>query len=159
MGTSDELTDYQYRGARASVILHDQQMRRFLDTWRVAKSSGVALPETDDPSYESFDTLLRHVLSWSRRYMVWMCEKLELPSFELPSPPPVEEVAEKVESYLEQLLVQWRVPLAKVPAERFYLPEYAAPWKTKYSIDAMLEHAVMHPIRHRFQLMELMEGN
>jgi hypothetical protein len=159
MGTRDELTDYQYRGARASVILHDQQMRKFLDTWRVAKSSGVALPETDDPSYESFDALLRHVLSWSRRYMVWMCEKLELPSFELPSPPPTEEVAEKVESYLEQLLVQWRVPLAHVPTKRFRTPEYVAPWDIKYCIDAMLEHAVMHPIRHRFQLMELMEGS
>jgi hypothetical protein len=27
---------------------------------------------------------------------------------------------------------------------------------TPYSIDAMLEHAVMHPIRHSYQLEELM---
>ncbi len=42
--------------------------------------------------------------------------------------------------------------MADVPVERFYKPEYEAPWKIRYCIDAMLEHAVMHPIRHRFQL-------
>jgi hypothetical protein len=35
-------------------------------------------------------------------------------------------------------------------------PEYRSRWQTLYSIDAMLEHAVMHPIRHAFQLEELM---
>jgi len=44
-----------------------------------------------------------------------------------------------------------------VAEEKFYQPEYLAPWKTKYCIDSMLEHAVMHPIRHHFQLKELMD--
>lgn len=35
-------------------------------------------------------------------------------------------------------------------------PEYPSRWKTLYCVDAMLEHAVMHPIRHAFQLEELM---
>ena len=29
-------------------------------------------------------------------------------------------------------------------------------WGSPYSINAMLEHAVMHPIRHRFQLENLL---
>jgi hypothetical protein len=29
-------------------------------------------------------------------------------------------------------------------------------WNVHYCIDAMLEHAVMHPIRHTFQLQELL---
>ena len=157
MGTVEALAGYRYRGARASVILHGRHMRKFFDTWQIVKNSGVSLPETDDPNYQSYDALLRHVLHWAREYMMWMCEKLELPPPEIPPPPGVDEVAEKGESYLELLLAQWQSPLSDVPSARFYRPEYAAPWKTKYSIDAMLEHAVMHPIRHRFQLMEVMD--
>lgn len=116
------------------------------------------MPQTDDPSYRSFDALLRHVLGWAREYMVWMCEKLELPDPEILPVPEVDDVAEKAESYLDHLLARWRLPLSAVAEERFYRPEYIAPWKTRYCIDAMLEHAVMHPIRHRFQLMELMQS-
>jgi hypothetical protein len=150
--------EYRYRGARALVMLHERNMRKFLDTWKVAKATGVALPDTDDPSYESFDTLLQHVLSWSRRYMIWMCDKLSLPD---PGIPPFPEGVEEGEAhcYLEEILRQWQMPLADVPEKQFYVPEYEAPWKTKYCIDAMLEHAVMHSIRHRFQLLELMEND
>ena len=114
----------------------------------------MALPETDDPNYESFDALLRHVLSWARRYMIWMCEMLSLSSPQVPPVPEVAAVDGEADRYLEELLRRWRTPLADVPEERFYKPEYEAPWKVKYCIDAMLEHAVMHPVRHRFQLIE-----
>ena len=69
---------------------------------------------------------------------------------------PGEKVVEaEADSYLEHLLHQWRIPLSAVAEEQFYKPEYQARWQTRYCIDAMLEHAVMHPIRHRFQLLEL----
>jgi len=42
--------------------------------------------------------------------------------------------------------------------ERADLPAYPSRWGTPYSIDAMLEHAVMHPIRHAYQLEKLMAG-
>jgi hypothetical protein len=127
MGNTEDLSQYRYRGARASVILHEQQIREFVDTWKIAKSSGAPLPETDDPSYQSFDTLLRHVLKWAREYMVWMCEKLELQDPEILPVPEVNEVAEKAEAYLDHLLAQWRAPLSAVAEERFYKPEYIAP--------------------------------
>jgi hypothetical protein len=50
----------------------------------------------------------------------------------------------------------WREPLRAVGGEHFDRPEYASSWGTLYCIDAMLEHAVMHPLRHRFQLEELL---
>ena len=40
--------------------------------------------------------------------------------------------------------------------DRLETPEYPSRWQTRYCIDSMLEHAVMHPIRHAFQLEELM---
>jgi hypothetical protein len=156
---SNEFTKYRYRGARALVLLHEQHLRQFLDTWKKAKASGVSLPQTDDPNYETFDMLLRHVLRWARGYMKWICEKLELPDPEIKAVPEVDVIENEAESYVQHLLEQWRKPLTDVPEELFYKPEYAAPWKPNYCIDAMLEHAVMHPIRHHFQLNELMEGN
>ena len=49
-----------------------------------------------------------------------------------------------------------KLVILDVPDDKLESPEYASEWQTRYCIDAMLEHAVMHPIRHRFQLDELL---
>jgi hypothetical protein len=46
--------------------------------------------------------------------------------------------------------------LADEPAERFEDREHLSAWKELFTIDSMLEHAVMHPVRHEFQLLKLM---
>jgi uncharacterized damage-inducible protein DinB len=152
----ETLTNYRYRGARAMVLLHEEYLRQFVETWKKAKASGVALPKTDDPNYASWDTLLWHVLRAARGYMTWMCEVLGLPDPEIRAVPEAAVIATEADQYLEHVLQQWRTPLANVEEERFERPEYPSRWNVKYCIDAMLEHAVMHPIRHRFQLMELL---
>ena len=57
---------------------------------------------------------------------------------------------------MEHVLERWRTPLREVGDDRLETPEYPSRWKTRYCIDSMLEHAAMHPIRHAFQLEELM---
>ena len=57
---------------------------------------------------------------------------------------------------MEHVLEKWRAPLRDIGDDRLETPEYPSRWQTRYCIDAMLEHAVMHPIRHAFQLEELM---
>jgi len=47
--------------------------------------------------------------------------------------------------------------LREVPNDKLETPEYPSQWQTRYCIDSMLEHAVMHPIRHAFQLEELLK--
>ncbi len=49
------------------------------------------------------------------------------------------------------------IRLREVPNEKLETPEYPSRWQTRYCIDSMLEHAVMHPIRHAFQLDELLK--
>jgi len=149
-------SDYEYRGAKTMVRLHEQQMRKFLETWRLAKEAGVSLPKTDDSDYSSLSHLLRHVCRAARGYLVWMCEVLELPDPEIDPTPEANGIEREAENYIDHLLAQWRDPLADVPEKLFYKPEYLSRWKVKYCIDAMLEHAVMHPIRHQFQLTRLM---
>ncbi len=149
------LDHYRYRGARALVLMHERYLREFLVTWKQAKAANVVLPKTDDPDYLSLEFVLHHVLRAARGYMTWMCEKLGLPDPEIQPAPPPERAQAEADQYLEHVLERWREPLAGVDEARF---EEAFPsrWKTVYCIDAMLEHAVCHPLRHTFQLRELM---
>ena len=151
-----ELDDYRYRGARALVLLHERHLRIFLERWREARAAGISLPKTDNPHYESLQALLRHPMNSARGYLTWICEKLELPTPDLPQVPPASEIEQRVDRYLEELLRGWREPLRGVAPERFGDRTYTARWGQEYTIGAMLEHAVMHPIRHTFQLEELM---
>lgn len=153
---SEDLTHYRYRGARALVLLHERHLRAFLDTWRKAKAAGLALPDTDDRAYRSLDTLMGHVLAAARGYMRWTCKQLELPDPGIDPIPEDDAMEAEAERYMEHLLERWREPLAGVEEERFEATAYPSNWGPPYCIDAMLEHAVMHPIRHRFQLEELM---
>jgi uncharacterized damage-inducible protein DinB len=152
----DELSNYRYRGARAMVLMHEREMRRFVEIWRKAKASGVALPPTDDPDYASLEHLLHHVLRAARGYMTWMCEKLGLPDPQIEPAPPPEKVAGEADRYLEHLLARWRLPLADLDEERASRPSYQSRWDMDYSIDSMLEHALEHPMRHAFQLEEML---
>ena len=148
--------EYRSRAVRALVLLHDEHLRRFLVVWNDARDASIVLPGTDDPNYVSLDTLLHHVLGAAGRYMTWMCEVLELPNPQIRALPDPAALAREAESYMEHVLEQWRAPLVNVGDDRLLTPEYPARWKTRYCIDAMLQHAVMHPIRHAFQLEELM---
>ena len=154
-----QLENYQYRGARALVLLHEQHMLEFLETWRRFQTSGVALPQTADPAYASDRHLLRHILGAARGYLVWMCEKLNLPDPEIRQVPSESEIEAEADAFLTHLLERWRIPFARLPEEVFHVPTYPSRWNVHYCIDAMLEHAVMHPIRHTFQLRELLAGN
>lgn len=152
-----ELSNYNDRGARALVLLHEKHMHQCLSVWKDAKAANIKLPETTDESYESLETLLAHLLRAARGYMVWMCKQLELPDPEINPAPDIVNVEVEADSYLAHVLERWRLPLANVPEEKFGPTMYVSNWGVPYTIDAMLEHAVMHPIRHEFQLRELLE--
>jgi len=148
---------YRSRAVRAMVLLHEEHLRRFVHTWRLALAASVSLPATDDPNYASLGALGRHVLGAAGGYMVWICEVLTLPDPGIRSAPEVGAVVRDADDYLEHVLERWRSPLREVTDERLETPEYPSRWQTRYCIDSMLEHAVMHPIRHAFQLDELIK--
>lgn len=151
-----EFPEFACRGARALVMMHEESLRHFVTAWHQAKSAGVPLPKVDRPDYASYAALLEHALRWSRTYVTWACEQLHIPDPDIREAPAVENVEAELDAYLEHLLAGWRTALCHVEKERFHDDTYPAPWGTPYCVDAMLEHAVMHPVRHRFQLQELM---
>jgi hypothetical protein len=139
------------------VLLHEQHLRRFVETWRLALATSVSLPPTDDPAYASLGALGSHVLGAAGGYMVWMCQVLMLPDPGIRSAPNAAAIVLDADDYLEHVLERWRSPLQEVLDKQLETPEYPSQWQTRYCIDAMLEHAVMHPIRHAFQLEELIK--
>ena len=74
------------------VLLHEEHLRRFVHTWRVALANSVSLPPTDDPAYASLEALGRHVLSAAGGYMIWMCEMLALPDPGIRSAPNASDI-------------------------------------------------------------------
>ncbi len=153
------MKEYSYGGARALVALHEQHMRLFVETWQKAKKAGIVLPASSDPAYKSLETLLRHPLKSSRGYIVWICQKLELPDPGIDPVPEIESIEQSAEKFLKHLLQRWHLPLRDVPEERFFDRTYISHWDVEYCIEAMLEHAVMHPIRHEFQLINLINAH
>src|ERR1700740_2423407 len=139
---------YRSRAVRAMVLLHDEHLRRFVHTWGLALANSVSLPQTDDPSYASLEALGRHVLSAAGGYMIWMCEVLALPDPGIRSAPDTTAIVGGADVYREYLRERWRAPLRELPDKDLESPEYPSRWQTRYCIDSMLEHAVMHPIRH-----------
>jgi hypothetical protein len=149
---------YRSRAVRALVLLHEEHLRRFLATWRQALAASVSLPRTDDPNYASLETLGRHVLSAAGGYLVWICEVLTLPDPGIRSAPDAAAIAVDADDYMEHVLDRWRSgPLREIANEQLETPEYQSQWQSRYCIDSMLEHAVMHPVRHTFQLEELIK--
>ena len=145
---------YRYGGARALVRLHERHLWEFWATWCEASNARVQLPETEDPNYASLEVLLHHVLQSARGYLQWICTQLQLPDPGIDRAPPAERAPDEAAGYLRHLLERWRDPLCDVPREAYRKPVQQA--LTATNVEAMLEHAVMHPIRHTFQLRNLL---
>jgi uncharacterized damage-inducible protein DinB len=155
--SKSNLSKYNHRAARALVLLHEREFQAFLEAWRLAKKAAVKLPATDDPDYLSLESLLLHLLRSARGYMTRICERLKLPDPGIEEPPSVETVEREADKYVSHLLERWRLPLSALTEQRFN-ELYETQSGSKVSIENMLEHAVVHPMRHTFQLRELMEN-
>jgi hypothetical protein len=151
----NDMPTFRYGGARALTILHEKELRGFVDIWKKAKAAGVKLPAVKNPDYENFDRLLFHVVFRARENMIWVCNNLKLPDPQFESVP--DDLDNQIDQYLDRLLLQFRLPLVDVRGREFYFRTYTSEWKTEYCIDAMMEHLVIHAMRHTLQLKELLQ--
>jgi hypothetical protein len=159
MNSLSELQSYKFRGARALLLVHEAALRKLLDTWRQAKAAGITLPVSKNPNYQSLDHLLRHTLNAPGALMGWICSKLELPDPEISEPPAVEKIEAEADWYLIYLLGKLREPLVDVETARFTDRTYDTSRKIPYTIESMLEHIVLHTLKHDFQLQELLAAH
>ena len=147
---------FKSRGVRALVMLQMTEMRRLFVVWKKAKRLGVKLPKSDDPAYKDLDLLMRHPLRACRGYLTWLCEVLERPDPRVPDPPEAKDVAAKGAAYLDLLEKKWEKNMAWMPNEVLdSFVVHTSRWGAPMTVEAMFEHAAVHPMRHRFQLEEL----
>src|SRR5215471_18740637 len=114
---------YRSRAVRAMVLLHEEHLRRFVQTWRLAIAGPASLPPTADPNYASLGALGRHVLSAAGGYLVWICEVLRLPDPEVRPAPDAVALVRDADDYLEHILERWRAEaLREISDENWRLP-------------------------------------
>lgn len=146
---------FKSRGVRALVQLQMDEMERLFAVWKKAKRLGVKLPATRDPAYQSIDLLMRHPLRSCRGYLTWLCEVLGRPEARVPDPPEAENVGSQGAAYLKVLAKAWGKHVAWMSTKSLYSDKvHTTRWGAPMTVEAMLEHAVVHPMRHRFQLEE-----
>ena len=147
---------FRSRGVRALVMLQMDEMNRLFVVWKKARRLGVKLPATRDPAYQSIDLLMRHPLRSCRGYLTWLCEVLQRPDPRVPDPPEPEKVAAQGAAYLKALAKAWEKHMAWMPGKTLdSFRVHTSRWGAPMTVEAMLEHAVAHPMRHRLQLEEL----
>lgn len=147
---------FKSRGVRALVILQMAEMDQLFVVWKKAKRLGVKLPATRDPAYKDIDLLMRHPLRACRGYLTWLCEVLGRPDPGVPDPPEPKDVARKGAAYLKTLGRAWHAKMAWMPARVLdSFDVYPSRWGAPMTVEAMFEHALAHPMRHRLQLEEL----
>lgn len=151
-----ESKNYKYNGAKVLVELHEKHLREFVTVWFKAYESNLTLPSTNDPDYKSIESLLIHILRSSGNYLSWICTKLELPAPEIFKIPEPERVIHEVADYVNQLIKEWKKSINDVDEIEFNKRTYTTYWGVEMTIESMLEHAVMHPLRHSYQLNRLM---
>lgn len=147
---------FKARGVRALVMLQMAEMNRLFVVWKKAKRLAVKLPVSRDPAYKDLDSLMRHPLRACRGYLTWLCEVLDRPDPKVPDPPEAKDVAAKGAAYLKVLDRAWHRRMAWMPNKVLDSNVvHTSRWGAPMTVEAMFEHALAHPMRHRFQLEEL----
>ena len=147
---------FRSNAVRSCVELHEIELNRFYETWQRFLSSGTPLPKTDDPSYQSAEHLGGHVFRAARGYLTWIGECVTRPVTGLDADTDPVSIARKGRPFVDAVLEAWRRELALLEDPELAPGTYKSRWGQDYNIEQMLEHAVVHPMRHRIQLERLM---
>jgi hypothetical protein len=147
---------FKSNGVRSMVELHEVEMERFWETWQDFRSSDIPLPQTDDPNYQSAEHLGGHVLRAARNYLTWIGQCVGRPVTDVDLDTDVVAIARRGRPFLEEVFAAWRRHLPLVEDQELEGKTFESRWGQPYNVEQMLEHAVVHPMRHRRQLERLM---
>jgi uncharacterized damage-inducible protein DinB len=154
------MMEYKSRAIRNLLELHDAELRAFLATWRRYARAGVPMPEAHgDEDYESIDRLGTHVLKAARSFLVRITEWLGRPAADLDMAEEVKDLTERADEFADSLLGAYVRHLASATDEEMAAWVHKTRQGNPISIEMLLEHAVVHPMRHRVQLERILAEN
>ena len=149
--------EFRSRAVRSLVELHERELPAFVATWRQFARSGKAMPDAHgDPDYESPERLVAHVQGSARSYLLWVWEVLERPIDGLPLIRDHTIIVPRLDAFMAETLDGWRRHLALLENSQLAPAQYLSRWGEPHTIEQMLEHAVVHPMRHRIQLERIL---
>jgi len=149
--------DFKSRAVRSLVELHEGELPKFLDAWERFAASGAALPEAHgDPDYETPEKLLSHVLRCALSYLTWIGDCVGRPVTDVKPETDPAILAATRRDFAAMVLKAWRRHLVEVTDAELGPMTYRTRWGEQFSIETMLEHAVVHPMRHRIQLERIL---
>ena len=147
------MEEFRSRGVRSLVELHEQELLAFASTWKRFVASGKPTPEArGDANYESPERLVAHVQGAARSYLLWIWEVLEPPIEGLPLTRDAGVIVPRLDAFMAETLDGWRRHLAALEDDQLSPRQFLSRWGEPHTIEQMLEHAVVHPMRHRRQL-------
>jgi len=152
--------EFRSRAIRSLLELHEAELRAFLATWRRYARAGLAMPEAHgDEDYASIDRLGTHVLKAARSFLVRITGWLGRPAADLDMADDVADLTVRADEFAESLLEAYRRNLASATDEEIGAWVHKTRQGNPISIEMLLEHAVVHPMRHRVQLERILAGS
>lgn len=152
--------EFRSRAVLSLVELHEREMRAFLELWKRFLASGLPLPEAHgDASYESREKLVGHVMMAARGYLTRIGEWLGRPVTDVDTSQDAGEISTRAPQFLDSVLAAYRSNLAAVTTEELEPQSHRTRWGELMSVEMLLEHAVVHPMRHRIQLERILAGS
>ena len=153
------MEEFRSRAVRSLVELHEPELRAFVVTWKRFVAAARPMPEArGDAAYESPERLVSHVQGAARSYLLWIWEVLERPITGLPLTRDASLIVPRLDAFMEETLDGWRRHLAPLADDQLSPRQYLSRWGEPHTIEQMLEHAVVHPMRHRIQLERILAG-
>ena len=151
--------EFQSRAVRSLVELHEREMRSFLEVWRRFVAADLPMPEAHgDADYENREKLAGHVLMAARGYLIRMTEWVGRPAGDLDGSQDPYEIVARATKFLDDVLAAYRRHLAQVTDQEMEPQAHRTRWGQLMSVEMLLEHAVVHPMRHRIQLERMLES-
>jgi uncharacterized damage-inducible protein DinB len=150
---------FRSRAVRSLVELHEREVRSFLETWKRFVAADLPMPAAHgDESYASRERLAGHVLMAARGYLTRIGEWVERPVSDVDDSKDASEIVGRAEQFADNVLAAYRRHLAEVSNEELEPQSHKTRWGELMSVENLLEHAVVHPMRHRIQLERILEG-
>ena len=152
--------EFRSRAVRSLVELHEHELRSFLQVWQRFVEANLPMPEAHgDESYASRERLAGHVLIAARGYLTRIGEWVSRPVTDVDGSQDPLDIAARRSRFADDLLAAYRRHLAVVTVEELEPQNHRTRWGELMSVEMLLEHAVVHPMRHRIQLERILSGS
>jgi len=149
--------EFQSRAVRSLVELHEVELRSFLEAWKRFAAANAPMPEAHgDEDYQSRERLAGHVIMAARGYLTRIGEWVGRPVTDVdPSMDPL-DLAARAPQFAEEVMAAYRRHLASITPAELEEQKHKTRWGHLMSVEMLLEHAVVHPMRHRIQLERIL---